>query len=189
LARDLRKLKFNMQKYTAARRGILFEFSFDQWWAIWESSGLWLERGRRKNQFVMARFGDKGPYALGNVEIITRGENSAQPQVGPAISKAKIGKKLGPRSNPMSAKEKEARRLRMLGRRRIWITNGVKERFISPTKILPKGWRRGRSKGKVRRPGIWITNGQVERCVASTLGIPADWYRGRCLLGATYARK
>lgn len=66
--------KYRRQKYSAKYRGIPFELTFDEWMKIWTGSGHWHERGRGKG-YVMARFGDKGPYAIGNVKIITNAEN------------------------------------------------------------------------------------------------------------------
>jgi hypothetical protein len=67
--------KFTVHKYGAKQRGIGFEFTFGEWWGIWLSSGHWGERGCRKDQYCMARNGDTGPYAVGNVRIITNEEN------------------------------------------------------------------------------------------------------------------
>lgn len=62
----------------AASRGVPFLMTFEEWWSIWEQSGHWSERGRRSGQYVMARFGDRGPYAAGNVKIILSEENRAE---------------------------------------------------------------------------------------------------------------
>jgi hypothetical protein len=53
----------------ATRRGIAFELTFAQWWAVWSLSGYWSDRGPRPGNYVMCRRGDIGPYALGNVFI------------------------------------------------------------------------------------------------------------------------
>src|SRR5215472_6042820 len=58
---------FVVQRADAKRRGIAFSFTFEEWLAVWQQSGKWAERGHRKGQYVMARFGDIGPYAIGNV--------------------------------------------------------------------------------------------------------------------------
>jgi hypothetical protein len=65
--------RYTMQKLQAAHRGIPFLFTFDDWWALWQP--YWEQRGRRADQLCMARHGDTGPYALGNVSIITNREN------------------------------------------------------------------------------------------------------------------
>ena len=66
--------KFNAQRGSAKRRGIEFGLNFREWWDIWQDSGHWNERGRGGG-YVMARFGDSGPYVVGNVEIITANKN------------------------------------------------------------------------------------------------------------------
>lgn len=66
---------FKSQRNSAAKRGIQFMLSFDQWWGIWQASGKWEQRGKLEGQYVMARFGDSGPYAIDNVRICTKAEN------------------------------------------------------------------------------------------------------------------
>lgn len=76
-ARVLRR-QYTMQRYGASERCILFEFTFEDWLKIWIDSGHLHERGHCKGQYVMARFGDKGPYAIGNVRICTAEENGRE---------------------------------------------------------------------------------------------------------------
>ena len=62
------RTRYNVQKHSAIkRRKIPFEITFEDWYKVWTDSGHWTERGR--GGYVMARKGDKGPYALGNIEI------------------------------------------------------------------------------------------------------------------------
>jgi hypothetical protein len=69
---------FKSQRSSAAKRGIQFLLTFDEWWIIWNASGKWEQRGRLKGQYVMARFGDSGPYVATNVRICTKEENYAE---------------------------------------------------------------------------------------------------------------
>lgn len=64
---------YYQQCRSAGLRGIKFELTFPQWFKIWKDSGHLEDRGKAK--YVMTRFGDKGPYALGNVAIKTSSEN------------------------------------------------------------------------------------------------------------------
>jgi len=66
---------FSSQRGNSKTRGIRWELNFFQWWTLWEKSGKWNQRGRKKGNYVMARNEDKGPYALGNVKIITNTSN------------------------------------------------------------------------------------------------------------------
>jgi hypothetical protein len=72
--------KFKEHKYRADRRGIPFLLTYDEWLKIWEDSGHLHERGNRHGQYVMARYGDAGPYSIGNVRIITAAENRREHQ-------------------------------------------------------------------------------------------------------------
>jgi hypothetical protein len=69
------RIAFTAQKHSAQRRGISFDLTFAQWLEIWQSSGRLLNRGAHKGQYVMARFRDRGPYAVGNVKIILFEDN------------------------------------------------------------------------------------------------------------------
>ncbi len=64
---------FRAQQDNAATRGIGWELTFEQWWALWKDQ--YHLRGRTKGCLVMCRTGDKGPYAIGNVRIATIKEN------------------------------------------------------------------------------------------------------------------
>lgn len=65
------------QLYSAEHRVIEFNLTFPEWLGIWDASGHWAERGRGKGRYCMARNGDVGAYAVGNVEIIKHEKNSA----------------------------------------------------------------------------------------------------------------
>lgn len=65
------------QRRNATLRGISWELSLWDWWLIWQRSGKWTLRGKGvADLYCMARFGDVGPYALGNVEITSNAQNS-----------------------------------------------------------------------------------------------------------------
>ena len=68
---------YKEQRKNAERRGIGWGFTFSTWWAIWEASGKWNKRGRGDG-YCMARDNDEGPYAPGNVSIISNAENARQ---------------------------------------------------------------------------------------------------------------
>ena len=68
----------------AKQRGIPFELTFDEfvsWW-LCELGPNWQSlRGRERDQFQMARFGDAGAYVLGNIKCVTCAQNCAEQQV------------------------------------------------------------------------------------------------------------
>jgi hypothetical protein len=70
-------IAFKEHRYNASRRGIPFNLTFADWWALWLESGHWDERGRGVGYhgYVMARISDAGAYERGNVRIITQSEN------------------------------------------------------------------------------------------------------------------
>jgi hypothetical protein len=61
---------FKEQRANAKRRNIAWQLDYWEWLQIWEDSGHSLERGTRKGEWVMGRFGDEGPYSSKNIKII-----------------------------------------------------------------------------------------------------------------------
>ena len=98
------KKDFLTQKTNAKRRGIEFQFSFNEWLNVWESSGKLKYRGRNHGKYCMARYNDCGPYAIGNVKIILHTENVIEGCLGKSrifttahksnLSKALVGRTL-----------------------------------------------------------------------------------------------
>lgn len=70
------KGRFNRQKANAKQRGVEWQLTFEEWWQIWQESGKWEERGTGEKNYCMSRKHDDGPYAVGNVRIITNKANS-----------------------------------------------------------------------------------------------------------------
>jgi hypothetical protein len=62
-------------KKNAKMRGNAFLLTFEEWLDIWTESGKFEQRGRGSLNYCMARHGDVGPYAIGNVRICTNREN------------------------------------------------------------------------------------------------------------------
>lgn len=69
------------QRKRAKQRGIDFQLTFAEFLAIWD--GRLPQRGKGSDQLCMARCGDTGPYAVGNVKIITAAENLRERRAHP----------------------------------------------------------------------------------------------------------
>jgi hypothetical protein len=69
---------FLNHRFRANQYGIPFLLTFEEWLAIWEASGKWSRRGIGKYRYCMARYGDRGAYAVGNVRITTNRQNRAE---------------------------------------------------------------------------------------------------------------
>jgi hypothetical protein len=67
--------KYSEHKSRAKRRGIAFEMTFQQWWAIWQDR--YDDRGVLKHQLGMCRTRDEGGYSPGNVRLDTPKGNGA----------------------------------------------------------------------------------------------------------------
>jgi hypothetical protein len=111
---DLRH-DFRSQKSSAKIRGIPFELTFEEWLQIWQDSDHLHERGRKKGQYCMARFGDIGPYAVWNVKIILHGENVSDGQTGrirdPVIVARGAAKRKGQKMSPEHGRKVSAAKL------------------------------------------------------------------------------
>lgn len=92
---------FISQRSNARHRGIPFEIKLWEWWTIWQASGRWEERGRG-NGYMMCRFNDTGPYAVGNVYIGTGCENSS-------VANRKADLPIGVQATPTKGKYRAQR--------------------------------------------------------------------------------
>lgn len=118
--------KFTQQMHQAKQRGIEWLLTFEQWWAIWQQSGKWESRGKRAGQYVMAREADTGPYAVGNVKIITFSEN---------IKEAYLTKPAAMRVRGKSRVERVERMHGNMGRGRGWT---FRAGFRKPYQVMIK---------------------------------------------------
>lgn len=72
------RLRFLQQRGNATMRSLKFNLTYEEWLSIWTESGKLHLRGRRADQYVMARHNDTGAYEVGNVSIITNTQNHKQ---------------------------------------------------------------------------------------------------------------
>ena len=103
--KDKRYDRYIQHRNAAPRdRGIPFNMTFAEWWDIWEKSGHWEDRGHCKGQYCMSRYGDLGPYEIGNVFIQLHSDNVIQAWTGrkqkqetkDKIAKSRVGTKKSP---------------------------------------------------------------------------------------------
>ena len=81
LERRLRRA-YRIQKHSAAKRGIPFLLTFEQWSEWWLTDDRWLRRGRKAGQLQMGRKGNSGPYSPDNVECATKEEKQKSQLTG-----------------------------------------------------------------------------------------------------------
>ena len=105
--------KYNCQKSKAKQRGIEFTLTFEEWWDTWEQSGKWEQRGCRKGQYVMSRYNDTGPYAIGNVFIQSCEDNHRQVQLSDEVRQLMRNKRLGKTESDIT---RERKRIAMMGK-------------------------------------------------------------------------
>jgi hypothetical protein len=118
MTKDKFKQGYTRSKSDAKRRGIEFEFTFDEWKTWWLDTGKWELRGRKAGCFQMCRTNDVGPYSLANVYCDTIEANSSLPHAGttrPAEWAEKIGDSL--RGKPKTKEHSKALALAVLGKK------------------------------------------------------------------------
>lgn len=74
------KDKYRNAKRCAQERNIEWHFTYDTWIEWWGDDIV--NRGTKKGQLVMARYGDKGPYHPDNVRKATKHENNTEAHLG-----------------------------------------------------------------------------------------------------------
>lgn len=70
--------RYCAHKRGAKHRGIEFQFTFEEWVGWWEIhlGPDWIKkRGKRWDQYVMARIGDSGAYHVANVLCLLSSQN------------------------------------------------------------------------------------------------------------------
>lgn len=111
------KSLYRRQKDHARSRNIQFLLTYEEWLKIWLDSGHFHERGRQKGQYCMARLGDKGPYAVGNVKIILHQDNNRE-QVYSSEACAMRSRAVAGNKNPFFGKRHSDEMLTKMSRRR-----------------------------------------------------------------------
>jgi len=128
--------RYNAHKKSAEKRGIEFTLTFDEWCAIWEQSGKWELRGCRRGQYAMSRFGDIGPYALGNVFIQLHSQNVRDAQLGKKKPSQDIEKRrLSATGKTRTAESREKMRMAQLGKKRAPFSPEHREKLRQASKI------------------------------------------------------
>ena len=82
---EYRWRQFYLAKDRAYVRGVPFLLTREQFVGLWERAlgPDWRKfRGQHRGQYCMGRFGDRGAYELGNVEIILSTENVSHAKTG-----------------------------------------------------------------------------------------------------------
>ncbi len=71
------KARFRDQRKAAAKRGIAFNLTYEQWYNWYLSQGVDknIRQGKDGNCWCMCRFNDSGPYELGNIYLDTNSNN------------------------------------------------------------------------------------------------------------------
>lgn len=75
------KQAYNSQRNCARQRGISWELTFETWRGWWEAQlgPNWHQlRGKKRDQYVMARFGDIGAYSIENIKCILHITNTKE---------------------------------------------------------------------------------------------------------------
>jgi len=119
--------------------------TFEEWSELWQASGKWKQRGRRRGQYVMARFGDRGPYEVSNVRICLVAENTNEMRAG-----------LPPRTRRSRDEDRAANRRYAQWKRRlnnVLIRPAMSDAAMGRRIVVRDGVRRWAHPGDVDYPG------------------------------------
>lgn len=73
------RTKWRAKKYHAAEHGIDFNLSFEDYASLLVEAGITeADVGRGAEKYCLGRYGDEGPYELGNCRFITNRENGIE---------------------------------------------------------------------------------------------------------------
>lgn len=115
-------IRWREQRYNSAKRDIPFMIPLPDWLAFWIASGHYHQRGRRRGDYVMARFNDVGPYAIGNIKIVRVEDNIIEGSDWPRTpeTRAKIARRLTGNQNSAGRHNKPStlRKMRKAARER-----------------------------------------------------------------------
>ena len=67
--------EWKAQKNNAKFRKIDWNLDYLEWITWWLNTGHWHERGKHGDEYSMCRFGDTGPYEIGNIYCATHNTN------------------------------------------------------------------------------------------------------------------
>jgi len=114
------RMSYEGQRRLALKRGKVWEYTFLDWWLKWQLSGRWEQRGKRSQDYCMARINDTGPYSFMNTKIITNEENIKERKYHKRNSLAPINYVNAAKCRRYRARyyEKELLRKREYGRRK-----------------------------------------------------------------------
>lgn len=129
--------KFRQQKNNALARRVPWAITFPQWMQFWIDSGHWDDRARTRDGYVMARRGDTGAYALGNIYITTLAQNVADYQTTlkrRGVLCADGWNRLPERSSRVSSKTRT--KVARLGKGRGWTRVGDRYQVMLRNKYL-----------------------------------------------------
>lgn len=147
--------KWSQKKSNAKTMGNECLLTFDDYCQLVKEAGLVSSQlGINGEGYDLARYGDQGPYELGNCRFITHAENNwEKPVYVAAREKRKKQETIKAQirsENQINRVNKKPVDLRYSGKHNSsygchWITNGVNNRKWRPWKEeMPEGWRLGR---------------------------------------------
>jgi hypothetical protein len=62
---------FRESRRQAVSVGYEWDISIKDWWAIWQASGKWEQRGRKAESYALFRKDNQGPFSADNLEVVT----------------------------------------------------------------------------------------------------------------------
>ncbi len=77
-AANPKRYAFLGQRHTSKQRGVVFNITFEEWRDWWGND--FHRRGKENDDLQMCRYGDEGPYEIGNIYKDTKANNKLGPK-------------------------------------------------------------------------------------------------------------
>lgn len=169
--------KYSRKKSNAKRKGIGFSLSFDEYVDLVRSAGLVASDIGRVGGYDLARYGDEGPYAVGNCRFITHGENVRERKRSRRMLAhfQNSVKAIHARRNALTPEERSEIVRSFPGMKRIMAEAQLRE---SARMARLNASYRGSANSQFGT--FWITDGTVNRKWGPDKGnIPVGFFKGR----------
>lgn len=174
--------KYLNKKVNAKKEGIAFDLTFDEFCGLVVDAGLTSSQlGFSGNNFVLARYHDRGGYTVHNCRFITQLENSHEKTVS-EMSRAASRKNVEVmnRYNATLSSQELSDRIKNSTQWKQYSEERKLKALETQQKRLASLDQRYSGIHNSQFGTFWITNGHENKKWSSGKGeIPEDWYRGR----------
>ena len=176
------KRKYTNKRVNARKENIECLLTFNEFCDLLRDANLKSsDLGFSGNGYVLARYNDTGPYAVGNCRFITQKQNSDEKIISDAARAAsRNNAKLMSERNKIRVKSKEEIEKYSNVMKEYW--NGLRTKAAERRREYEKNAHQSYLGNKNSQYGsMWITDGASNKKIHKGDDIPTGWKKGRVL--------